>query len=603
MAHLIRMPRAAWRRQPQGIVEPVLKTIRCINFSNGLYDAAVKTTYANNNLTLSAGSGIFNGSSSYIEASNSVLGIASGYALVCQFIARGYSNTPGLLHKDNSSVPLRIFQFRIETSGAVGFIRFNSSNSIATNLSGGQCTIGKRHTAVAVYTGSGSMIYLDGRLVASDTVTTANHDGYNSSVLLYIGCGYSGPTDSRAAYFNGNIYLSAVLPKISGAFARSLSENPWQLFTPAPSRFILISDSGGSTTHDVALILAANTAFTPIGNADYQAGITFSTLARALSDKSAQFNTALTLDTNVSLTLARAMSTLASVSIGMTADQSANATNAAVAALTESIACSYTSQVTANLLSALSFAISQSLATTTGQALAETLTLALQASSSTSAIAAYSAQTTLLSTVAAALQAALSTSASLTLPATLTVLIDGEKLGSGDVSLSLSIQTGVTNTATAMMGVSVTLATQLLATPAGVGTFHTALSLSNQLSTLFANGSDISGSLSFAVSLAMADAVTNTLGASLDLGAVLSQVQSVIASLNATTEFPLSLTNAISGGLSLNADCELSWSLGFNSDGAYFEITVTLPTGRVVVIQASDRMINITQTERLISIL
>jgi hypothetical protein len=46
----------------------------------------------------------------------------------------------------------------------------------------------------------------------------------------------------------------------------------------------------------------------------------------------------------------------------------------------------------------------------------------------------------------------------------------------------------------------------------------------------------------------------------------------------------------------------LGWTLGTNIDGAFFEMTVTLPTGRVIVLAASERLLSISASERLITI-
>jgi hypothetical protein len=79
-------------------------------------------------------------------------------------------------------------------------------------------------------------------------------------------------------------------------------------------------------------------------------------------------------------------------------------------------------------------------------------------------------------------------------------------------------------------------------------------------------------------------------------------VQSALASFQAGVTFQTALTLPITGGLAMEDGISLGWTLGTNIDGAFFEITVTLPTGRVIVLAASERLLSISASERLITI-
>lgn len=626
MTALINLPRAAWRRQPQQAVV-LSKNYRRATLAylptTCYYNLADNSrfTYLGGRSPVfgysAQGAGMRSPSYSIISTNTGLLGKTINPASVnwpgITVIGVGVINTKNAQYNTVATL-------NSGTMGADGgwslfartyngrtlvFYAGNSANAIA--LAGYQTEnfltlpINTTQSFVAIGRWNKNTIHLNAQLSVSGYFSVSNshvYDWANASLTEKIG--YYANNRSNDEFIN----CVVVLPYFIGdAETLELINNPWQLFAPAPSRFYLIPGSGGATTYDVALTLAYTAAFQPTATAQFNAGITLATLAGALSGKSVQFNTALTLDTNVSVTLQRALSALASVKLEMTAAQSVSALNDAVAAINESISCSYTSSVTANLLAGLSLAISQGLLASTGATLNEALTLALNAALTPSVQASYATQLSLLATLQTALTTALSTSATLTLPAIFTVTIDGEKLGNNDLALALHVQTGISTSATAILSAQLTLATQLLATPAGVGSFQTALTLANQLSALFTTGSELSSSLSLAVSLALADAAAISMGGALELGAVLSQVQSAIASFQAGLTFPTTLTAPITGGLAMEEGISLGWTLGTNLDGTFFEITVTLPTGRMVVITASERLISIQASERLVQLL
>lgn len=606
MAYPINLPRAAWRRQPQ---IPVML--------DPAFDIAVNM--AGPTLITKSGASPASAGDVGLETRDYGICLAETIPMGQSFTAVGARLTADLLplssvgsillytdipYKNADRNAYSVFsvfgdsggsRLTVSVSQEIGYFRILfwaiTSYNPVFQLTYDSATPIRKGLFLFRFSDANAEIVHNGVVLASQSTTGVAFPNLYQADSILGNCSsyaYSVP----AAYL---AYSKQYLPRSYGV------ENPWQLFSPAPSRFILIP-SAGATTHDVALLLAANTAFAPVGNANFNAGLTLSTLAGALSGKNAQYNTNLTLQTNVSMTLAKAMQVLAEIQVGMTLDQQLSATNAAVAAITESIACSHTSTVTANLLAGLSFAISQTLTSTTGGTVAAALSLALQSALSPSVTAGWATNALLAATLQSTLTSTLATSAALTLPATLTITVDGERLTSGDVGLVLSMQAGLTTSATAILGAHVALATQLLATPAAAGSFATALSLANSLSTQFDVGNTISSALSLAMSLSLAEAAAVSLGGQLTLGTVLSEAQSVVAALTANASFPVSLAVPLSGSVAMEAGVSLDWTLSFSSEGAFFAITVGLPTGRIVKILASEHLVNITASERLITI-
>lgn len=251
-----------WTSQPQYPVPPNSSLlgappIHLLNFGVGLVGLGERKTYTSTAITYAAGSAIFNGSTAFITAETSALGIANGFALACRFKANTIGAIQGLLVKDYSSDGDRCLQFRVDAAGALNFIRFNAAKSVITNITGGTVTAGRWHTAVAFFSGTGSGIYLDGRLVASDSVTTANND-ISASTPLLIGCGYSAATHANTLFLGGSIAAAAVLKKLPTELCRVISDNIWQIFAPQ-QRNIYVSVAGGQVDYSLTCSAGAYT--------------------------------------------------------------------------------------------------------------------------------------------------------------------------------------------------------------------------------------------------------------------------------------------------------------------------------------------------------
>ena len=262
----ILLPGDRWTSQPQYPVPPNSFLLgapptHLLNFGVGLVGLGERKTYTPTAITYAAGAAIFNGSTACITTETSALGIANGFALACRFKVNTIGAIQGLLVKDYSGDGDRCLQFRVDAAGALNFIRFDAAKSVITNITGGTVTAGRWHTAVAFFSGTGSGIYLDGRLVASDSVTTANND-ISASTPLLIGCGYSAATHANTLFLGGSIAAAAVLKKLPTELCRGISDNIWQIFAPQ-QRNIWVDVSGGTS---VSVDVTGLTGITALGD-------------------------------------------------------------------------------------------------------------------------------------------------------------------------------------------------------------------------------------------------------------------------------------------------------------------------------------------------
>ena len=324
----ILLPGDVWTSQPQYPVPPNsfllgAPPIHLLNFGVGLVGLGERKTYTPTAITYAAGAAIFNGSTACITAETSALGIANGFALVCRFKVNTIGAIQCLLVKDYSGDGDRCLQFRIDAAGGVNFIRFNAAKSVVTNITGGTATAGRWHTAVAFFSGTGSGIYLDGRLVASDSVTTANND-ISASTPLLIGCGYSATTHANTLFLGGSISVVAVLKKIPTELCRVISSNIWQIFAPQ-QRNIWVDVSGGT---DVSVSVTGLTGTTALGDETVTAIQNASTSVTGLLGTSALGTVSVTAIQNASTSVTGLLGTsaLGSVTVDVGGSTSVNVT-------------------------------------------------------------------------------------------------------------------------------------------------------------------------------------------------------------------------------------------------------------------------------------
>lgn len=177
--------------------------------SNNGTDTAI--TYSSGNGKIGNGAG-FNGSSSYILLAASVSsGISNNYSVSfwCKNTDTS-SNSNVFLADDSPTTSNRNFQITLgagTTNKSVRFIRFTSGNSLVTNITGSvNINDGSWHHVVCTFDSAvGSIIYIDGTNVASDSVTTINNTNTG-------GKGVIGAIDynSRSSFQNGDIDEMAV---------------------------------------------------------------------------------------------------------------------------------------------------------------------------------------------------------------------------------------------------------------------------------------------------------------------------------------------------------------------------------------------------------
>jgi hypothetical protein len=117
-------------------------------------------------------------STSTLASAAVTLGLSTAYSWSVWVKCTGTGNFQ-IMNKDNPGASKRDYQIKID-NGKAGFIRFNTSNSVITNITGAtSVNDGNWHHIVYVFNGAaGSRIYVDGNTTpdASDSVTTNNNN-------------------------------------------------------------------------------------------------------------------------------------------------------------------------------------------------------------------------------------------------------------------------------------------------------------------------------------------------------------------------------------------------------------------------------------------
>lgn len=169
--------------------------------SNNGTDTSI--TYSSGNAKLGAiGAGFASASSSKILLPDVAWGITTAFTFSAWIKTSTTGATQNILSRDNQ--PTRMWQFKVESSNnKINFIRFNSSNSVITNItSSGTVTDGNWHHIVATFDNTvGSIIYVDGSNVASDAVTT----NQNNATSLGPTIGAIWNSVAWADFMNGSI--------------------------------------------------------------------------------------------------------------------------------------------------------------------------------------------------------------------------------------------------------------------------------------------------------------------------------------------------------------------------------------------------------------
>ena len=260
MSALIRMPRAAWRRQPQGSSR--------IDFSSSLC-AGLAEAY-------SMQSGLL----SLVRQSNPT--VTNNPVLVYGDTAVGLSfdTTKKLAYPLTATNPplTLLTQYVIRSTTSIGRIAgaFEASVSgftIAPNSTNYRALIATAGAnTVVLGTSIVTMELKTDVLVVGNTGNPRSVSFWENGILSATGSGNytassggftlgadNGVGINAGAAANANIYLTALWNRaLSSAEIIALSQNPWQLFQPRPARFFLIPDAAGGGSWTLVLSNASH---------------------------------------------------------------------------------------------------------------------------------------------------------------------------------------------------------------------------------------------------------------------------------------------------------------------------------------------------------
>lgn len=123
-------------------------------------------------------------------------------------------------------------RYYVAGGGAAG------TNELSENVS---VSVGRRYVVVARQAGSAAALFVDNNLVGSSAAFTAKPSATGDTRIgMRTYSGFNSPAD-------GEIPLSLMWNRaLSNAEVRSISQNPWQIFTPQGSRLFVPVSAGGS---------------------------------------------------------------------------------------------------------------------------------------------------------------------------------------------------------------------------------------------------------------------------------------------------------------------------------------------------------------------
>ncbi len=289
MVALLNMPRAAWKRQPNRPLQ--------VNWNNPLTNQLILLTdLLQGREVVSQTSMTKVGTKNVVRSDGRSLGFLSPYGVGATDRVVTSLNAPL-----NQFSTFNLFLRNGAGGNNLGRI-FSSSFTQIYNVGT------EYHYLVVFSTTTGVWIMprlFDGQflniLTTHDASATANDpkiyiNGQSVSLMRYASPGGTaigftgvfcvGNIDAGTRGWDGLIKLNVVWGRVLSPFeVKELSTNPWQLFAPAPSRFILIPSIGGATTYTDTLSIDALI---------QRAGLTQSTTIDALLQSA--FSTSLSLD-------------------------------------------------------------------------------------------------------------------------------------------------------------------------------------------------------------------------------------------------------------------------------------------------------------------
>lgn len=247
MAHLIRMPRAAWRRQPQGAVEVnwadlLTAQLHYAVFNN--YEAVSRTTPGLTPVSVGRYGKTTRGVLYYRAACD-----VRDVSLVSHMrVTSDNSDYAGLVwgfyasSSDSSQIGVGIGQ--LAGSGSPDVYGVNRDNGVSAPMLEQDLSLPYEAIWGVVGTigdGGGDVLcYKNGQYIASVGKSGYGSWGVNSSRKLEQFIPTSTGKESAFLFKWGR--------RLSAFEQYEIYQNPWQLFKPRPARFILIPSSGGVIT-------------------------------------------------------------------------------------------------------------------------------------------------------------------------------------------------------------------------------------------------------------------------------------------------------------------------------------------------------------------
>lgn len=278
MAHLIRMPRAAWRRQPQGAVDldarwdanGVKNWTLPTQFGPGFVSSSVGLRPVTQGLALD-----FNDTNIYQRFTDRLdysRGEVSGFVFIDPLVAYAFSGQQGF----GTYFSTRTFgnhgwsfsdaYLRASAPGnEVSEIKFTIQGvaDYPVTLPNGTlpALLGPRTVGFRAKSGAPLDFFVDGiKYARSGNIgTVVAGDAFI--------VGKQGPFDSTLNFYGQPMLLAVVADRFwdESAFTQ-LHQNPWQLFRPAPTRFILIPSAGGGSYNMTSVVASASSTATAAVN-------------------------------------------------------------------------------------------------------------------------------------------------------------------------------------------------------------------------------------------------------------------------------------------------------------------------------------------------
>jgi hypothetical protein len=259
MAHLIRMPRAAWKRQPQGSADicwanPLTTNLKEVLIGGQTRTLLTQQTVTNSSMTLTAyetQQSWYAGSAS-AKLSFPVAVSASPLSLLSVYRVRSLSASSRVVGCSSGSVSG--YSIAPTTTNYRALV----NGTGATFIIGSAMEFYKKKCdllTIAGTSGSRSLCFYENG-VLSNTASAA----YTVPTIDMTWGAAANASNSALA----DIALSAVWDRaLTESEALEITSNPWQLFRPVQSRFYLIPSSGGVITLAVQDVSHSQSAETP----------------------------------------------------------------------------------------------------------------------------------------------------------------------------------------------------------------------------------------------------------------------------------------------------------------------------------------------------